>query len=102
MAVVAAAKSSLSLNVWIERVIRKACAELGIRPLERIAEQTSIDDFVGEPDVKGLTDQVDSGVSGATPAPTEKYRRFAADCVAGAYHWKHRPGHPCRSCEGEI
>lgn len=105
MAVQAAKLAGISLNEWTEKVIRDACDAANVSP-ESIynPDQFSLDSLVGEPEETLRPSRpADSGALGSAPAPTrDDLNPFAVNCQAGAYHWKHRPGHPCRSCGGEA
>jgi hypothetical protein len=103
LAVDAARRAGQSLNEWVENIILAAvnvdpAVPIVPAPLEG---RMALTDFVGEaPSAVGTaTDGAGGNATGGVPAPT---KTFAADCSMREYHWRCRPGNPCKRCGGET
>lgn len=102
-AVAAALAAGVSFNEWIEKVILDALdigPESIIPPV--IEGQVSIEELAGEavPALAGATGVARGGTTTGEEPPAPA-RPFAPDCSMRQYHWRCRPGNPCRRCGGE-
>lgn len=93
-----AAAMGVSLNQWIEGLIRDRITI----PVPVIDGQTTIDE-----QIKGQHGpSADTVVHDEAPAVDliglAQAKPFAPNCSSRAYHWKHGPGNPCRFCGGEV
>lgn len=93
-----AAEQGLSLNVWIERIIRANADGRQVRP-QVINGQTTIDEFVNQ-FVNGPAE--DLAAEEALQEPPPPPERFERSCPNGTFHYRHGPGHPCIYCKGEV
>lgn len=108
---------SMSLNEWVEKALRAALDQtVSTFPGPVVKPTPTQLALTDPPPEEGITvthsritagggieiGPNDRGIpAGAIVYPdTRDSARFAPNCTAEIYHWKHGPGNPCRSCGG--